>query len=397
MENLKNLEQLKKLAQIFNTDKLISPEEIQQIFTGIVEILATYKKGTESINEDTKKVVNKLLEDVISAHEEGMNKAVTTVLSEKENLANGFTEKLTELKLAIDSIKEEMDKEDKEPEDDNDEEEKQALIEEIMAQIKLPEYKETIVTGEEIIDKINELPLEEENKIDWNRIKNAPSIKGKTMHTPTVLRDAVDLDGSTRQNNYAIVWDDARGRYTHAAAGGGSGTVDSIVAGTNISVDSTDPANPIVNSLADRYKTTSTTSNTIVSTGSLTFTVDANLAYIPLQEVLIVHDSSNHMHATVTSYSGTTLIVDVKQKTGSGTYNSWTINLDGTPVDAITGVGTANEITYFTAPQVIGSLTTTTYPNLTELSRVKGVTAPIQTQLDSKISNELAIAYAVAL
>lgn len=42
MEN--NLAQLKKLAQIFNTDKLISPEEIQQIFKGIVEILATYKK-----------------------------------------------------------------------------------------------------------------------------------------------------------------------------------------------------------------------------------------------------------------------------------------------------------------------------------------------------------------
>jgi len=68
-----NLEQLKKLAQIFNTDKLISPEEIQQIFKGIVEILATYKKDTSSINEDTKSVVNKLLEDVISIHKESVN------------------------------------------------------------------------------------------------------------------------------------------------------------------------------------------------------------------------------------------------------------------------------------------------------------------------------------
>jgi hypothetical protein len=43
------------------------------------------------------------------------------------------------------------------------------------------------------------------------------------------------------------------------------------------------------------------------------------------------------------------------------------------PVDAITGVGTANEIAYFTAGQVIASLAVATYPSLTELSYVKGV------------------------
>jgi hypothetical protein len=162
-----------------------------------------------------------------------------------------------------------------------------------------------------------------------------------------------------------------------------SGTVALVNSGTNISVDNTDPNNPIINSLADRYKTTSTTSNTI-SNGSKTFTVDANLAYIPLQEILIVFDVGNHMHGEVTSYSGTTLIVDVQHHTGSGTYTSWSINLDGTPVDAITGTGTANRLAYFTAAQVIDDLDTATYPSLTELSYVKGVTSAIQTQLDNK-------------
>jgi len=148
--------------------------------------------------------------------------------------------------------------------------------------------------------------------------------------------------------------------------------VASVNSGTNISVDNTDPANPIINSLADRYSTTSVTSNTI-SNGAKTFTVDANLAYIPLQEVLIVFNAGNHMHATVTSYSGTTLVVDVKSHTGSGTYTSWVLNLDGVPVDAITGAGTVNEISYFTAGQVIASLPVATYPSLTELARVKGV------------------------
>ena len=161
-----------------------------------------------------------------------------------------------------------------------------------------------------------------------------------------------------------------------------SDVVTSVNSGTNISVDNTDPANPIINSLADRYSTSSVTSNT-VSNGSKTFTVDADLAYIPLQEVLIVYNPSNHMHATVTSYSGTTLVVNVKTNTGSGTYTSWVLNLDGVPVDAITGVGTVNEIAYFTAGQVIASLAVATYPSLTELAYVKGVTSAIQTQLNA--------------
>jgi hypothetical protein len=159
--------------------------------------------------------------------------------------------------------------------------------------------------------------------------------------------------------------------------------VASVAAGTNISVTGT-ATNPIINSLADRYKTSSVTSNTI-SNGSKTFTVDANLAYIPLQEVLIVYNPSNHMHGTVTSYSGTMLVVDVNHHTGSSTYTSWVINLDGVPIDAITGVGTANEIAYFTSGQVIASLPVATYPSLTELSYVKGVTSAIQTQLNARL------------
>jgi hypothetical protein len=159
--------------------------------------------------------------------------------------------------------------------------------------------------------------------------------------------------------------------------------VASVSAGTNISVTGT-ATNPIINSLADRYKTSST-SSVLIGNGSKTFTVDANLAYIPLQEVLIVYDPSNHMHAEVTSYSGTTLVVDVNHHTGSGTFASWVINLDGIPVDAITGVGTANEISYFTSGQVIASLDTATYPSLTELALVKGVGSQVVGTTDTNI------------
>ena len=170
-----------------------------------------------------------------------------------------------------------------------------------------------------------------------------------------------------------------------ATGGGGGGAVNSVTAGTNISITGTS-SDPVINSLADRYKTTSLSSNTI-GNGSKTFTVDANLAYVTQQEVIIAYNASNHMHGEVTSYSGTTLIVDVKHHTGSGTYSSWDINLDGTPVDAITGSGTANRLAYFTAAQVIDDLDTATYPSLTELSYVKGVTSAIQTQIDTKLAS----------
>jgi hypothetical protein len=59
------------------------------------------------------------------------------------------------------------------------------------------------------------------------------------------------------------------------------------------------------------------------------------------------------------------------------------LNLDGTPVDALTGFGTVNEIAYFTAARVLASLPVATYPSLTELSYVKGATSNIQTQINA--------------
>lgn len=49
----------------------------------------------------------------------------------------------------------------------------------------------------------------------------------------------------------------------------------------------------------------------------------------------------------------------------------------------ITGSGTANEIAYFTGATAIASLPVATYPSLTELSYVKGVTSSIQTQINA--------------
>jgi hypothetical protein len=79
----------------------------------------------------------------------------------------------------------------------------------------------------------------------------------------------------------------------------------------------------------DRYLTTSTSSHSL-TTGSKTFTVQSGLSYTPTQDVTIVYDAARHMHGIVTSYSGTTLVVNVETVDGSGgPFTAWTINVGG--------------------------------------------------------------------
>lgn len=51
----------------------------------------------------------------------------------------------------------------------------------------------------------------------------------------------------------------------------------------------------------------------------------------------------------------------------------------------LTGSGTSNEIAYFPTSSTVGSLTTATYPSLTELSYIKGLTSSVQTQITNNI------------
>jgi hypothetical protein len=61
-----------------------------------------------------------------------------------------------------------------------------------------------------------------------------------------------------------------------------------------------------------------------------------------------------------------------------------TISYDNSTYLTSVGTGVTNELTYWSGTNSIASLATATYPSLTELSYVKGVTSAIQTQLNTK-------------
>jgi hypothetical protein len=82
----------------------------------------------------------------------------------------------------------------------------------------------------------------------------------------------------------------------------------------------------------DRFKTTSTTTYTLQAPGGTgTITVGLGLAYSVAQSIIIAFDANNHNEAEVTSYDPLTGSISfiVFRLTGSGTYSSWSVNIDG--------------------------------------------------------------------
>jgi hypothetical protein len=101
--------------------------------------------------------------------------------------------------------------------------------------------------------------------------------------------------------------------------------------GTNYVEGFPDALEDFVTQAGDLYNSTSTTSNTI-GTGSKTFAVDSGKPYqagTPLRIADAAAPATNFLDVIVTSYSGTSLVVDVFGFAGSGTYTSWTVNIGG--------------------------------------------------------------------
>lgn len=107
----------------------------------------------------------------------------------------------------------------------------------------------------------------------------------------------------------------------------------------------------------DRYSTTSVTS-LLIGVGTKNLTVGLGLAWTTGQPVVIAYDVSNTMTGTVDSYNSSTgaMQVTVASVTGSGTYASWTVNLDGAAgVPGATGVGATGATGTFGATGAIGA------------------------------------------
>lgn len=73
---------------------------------------------------------------------------------------------------------------------------------------------------------------------------------------------------------------------------------------------------------------TSSSTSVLIGSGSKTFTVASGLTITAGDTALALHDVDHYMSGTVTSYAGTTLVLNITITIGAGTFTSWSITED---------------------------------------------------------------------
>ncbi len=168
------------------------------------------------------------------------------------------------------------------------------------------------------------------------------------------VRVAKSDDATKYFEGEVTAYDDTTGSMTvDSDATSGSGTISSWVISIAGAVGATGATGSTgaTGAAGAGYAATSTTSRSI-GTGSKSFTTQSGLAYSvgARVRVTVSTDATKWMEGVVTSYSSTTLVVDVDTTNNTGTYASWTINITGEPSpllptadekDALAGIGDA--------------------------------------------------------
>lgn len=109
-----------------------------------------------------------------------------------------------------------------------------------------------------------------------------------------------------------------------------------------------------------------------------------NTGTVTSVSALTLGTTGTDLSSTVAN-STTTPVITLNVPTASASNRGALSSTDwSTFNNKVGGSGTTNEIAYFSGSSTISSLSTGTYPSLTELSYVKGVTGSVQTQLDAK-------------
>lgn len=177
-------------------------------------------------------------------------------------------------------------------------------------------------TGLEIAKKLTELKGEDRldveslkglDKVESNFLQQAKGFVSKT------LAGQVDVNIPNPTNGQVLTYNKATNKWVASSAGSGSGIVQTIVAGTGISVNSTDPANPIVS-------TTSTLAGTFNYEAPATGTINGSnniFTFTHTPGAILLNGATQIPGGIDITVSGSTVTFVTPPETGSTLYNQY--------------------------------------------------------------------------
>lgn len=169
---------LQKIIKLFNVSRIMTPDDIKQILSGVIGVIKRFKADNDKLGVDTKGNVEKMTKQFMTDRNNLMTAAQGLGDQTKKELTKEVKQLVKQhnlqLKKIIGQIRAIM------PKDGKDADEAR-IVQMVLEKIKLPENKPFILTAEEIFDAIKTAEESEDNKIPWSRIKDAPHIPTKSM------------------------------------------------------------------------------------------------------------------------------------------------------------------------------------------------------------------------
>lgn len=156
---------------------------------------------------------------------------------------------------------------------------------------------------------------------------------------------------------------------TNAATSASNASTSATNASNSASSASSSAASALAYAQAMSLNATTDTSasSVAIGTGAKTFTVTAGKSFVPGMFLVIADTaapSTNSMYGQITSYSGTTLVVNVLSVLGSGTKTAWTISQTSAANLNVNNAGTTGTFTIQSSDFTVGmSGTATWYKN----------------------------------
>lgn len=340
MEKIDKLQQLMKLLQ----NDTITPQEVEKFLIMVVEVVKKAKDSFERISSENLAQVSEFLEYMQSEHERILSRSQNAI-DIAENTLDTFDAKLAEAKSLVAKLRI------MEPKNgiDGKDADEEYIIAEVLSRIELPEQKEfEYDTGEDIVEKINQLPIDEKFQIDASHIKNLPTIGRGVGSQARNLFQLQDVTLTNPANNDVLKYNSATGQWENGTGGGGGGTPGG--SDTQLQYNNAGAFGGITGATTNGTAVTYTTGN------------------------LIAHDvkASQSAGIDILSSSGT---VTALFGAGGGANSTF---YGGSKFD----YATASTVPYFDASKNLISSAVTP----TELGYLSGVTSAIQTQLNAMAS-----------